>query len=43
MATASSSWVQLLGPTLLKNADKEVPTIDALRDKELILLYFSGV
>jgi hypothetical protein len=38
----ASPWVQLLGPTLLKNVGNEVRTEDALRHKEVIMLYFSG-
>ena len=34
--------VELLGPSLLKNANTHVNTVDALANKKVILLYFSA-
>jgi hypothetical protein len=37
-----SPMVKLLGPSLLSKVGKKVSTVDAFRDKELVIFYFSG-
>ena len=42
MSSNESPLIKLLGPSLLSKVGKKVSTVDALRGKELVILYFSG-
>jgi hypothetical protein len=42
MSSTDSALLKLLGPSLLSKVGKKVSTTDALKGKDIVILYFSG-